>query len=153
MASAPKSERMTAALGPAIKLARSTTFSPEKMLSLDMSYSDSPPLKLGRALLEESFGALFLILGRRTQAEVGRFEQHPFRLAHLQASVCHLECELYCDRRVGSDLLKDGFRPCDEICSRNDLVDQSDAPCLPRVDRLPRENELQRSALAHQPRE
>src|SRR5271167_2481243 len=32
--SAPKSDRITAALGPAMKLARSTTFSPEKMLSL-----------------------------------------------------------------------------------------------------------------------
>src|SRR5207245_4143610 len=31
--SAPKSDRITAALGPAMKLARSTTLSPEKMLS------------------------------------------------------------------------------------------------------------------------
>src|SRR5207244_9307968 len=30
---APKSDRITAALGPAMKLARSTTFNPEKMLS------------------------------------------------------------------------------------------------------------------------
>src|SRR3954463_6490249 len=31
--SAPKSDKMTAALGPAMKLARSTTFNPEKMFS------------------------------------------------------------------------------------------------------------------------
>jgi hypothetical protein len=31
--SAPKSDRITAALGPAMKLARSTTFKPEKILS------------------------------------------------------------------------------------------------------------------------
>src|SRR2546423_10668919 len=34
MTSAPKSDRITAAAGPAIKLARSTTFNPEKMLSV-----------------------------------------------------------------------------------------------------------------------
>src|SRR2546430_4540136 len=36
MTSAPKSDRITAALGPAMKLARSTTLSPEKMLSFGM---------------------------------------------------------------------------------------------------------------------
>jgi hypothetical protein len=36
--SAPKSDRITAAPGPAMKLARSTTFSPEKMLSLVMGH-------------------------------------------------------------------------------------------------------------------
>src|SRR5690349_4744694 len=36
MTSAPKSDRMTAALGPAIKLARSTTLRPEKILSFGM---------------------------------------------------------------------------------------------------------------------
>ena len=38
MTSAPKSDRITAAPGPAMKLARSTTFSPEKMLSLVMGH-------------------------------------------------------------------------------------------------------------------
>src|SRR6267154_2391522 len=32
--SAPKSDKMTAALGPAMKLAKSTTFNPEKIFSL-----------------------------------------------------------------------------------------------------------------------
>src|SRR6267142_3966278 len=36
--SAPKSDRITAALGPAMKLARSTTLSPEKMLSLMVTF-------------------------------------------------------------------------------------------------------------------
>src|ERR1700729_4359333 len=35
--SAPKSDKMTAALGPAIKLAKSTTFKPEKILSVVFS--------------------------------------------------------------------------------------------------------------------
>src|SRR5258708_70873 len=46
MTPAPKSDRITAALGPAIKLARSTTFSPEKMLSSGMFVS--LVLKFGR---------------------------------------------------------------------------------------------------------
>jgi hypothetical protein len=37
MTSAPKSDRITAALGPAMKLAKSTTFNPEKILSLAMT--------------------------------------------------------------------------------------------------------------------
>src|ERR1700723_2733032 len=43
MTSAPKSERITAALGPAMKLARSTTFSPEKMLSLAVAVLSKLP--------------------------------------------------------------------------------------------------------------
>jgi hypothetical protein len=39
MTSAPKSDKITAALGPAMKLAKSTTFSPEKMLSLAIGHS------------------------------------------------------------------------------------------------------------------
>src|SRR5580704_13821689 len=161
MTSAPKSPRITAALGPAMKLARSTTLSPEKMLSLAIDHSAqspraaacSPPMELGRASFEESFSALLFVLGRRTQAEVGRLEQHPFVLAGFQALVRRFERELDRDRCVGSDLLQDGFRPRNEIPLRNDLVHQSDAPCLPRVDRLSRQNELQRSTLADQPRE
>jgi hypothetical protein len=37
--SAPKSDKITAAAGPAMKLAKSTTFKPEKMLSLVISNS------------------------------------------------------------------------------------------------------------------
>src|SRR5882724_7626696 len=40
--SAPKSDRITAALGPAMKLARSTTLSPEKMLSPAMDHLRTP---------------------------------------------------------------------------------------------------------------
>src|ERR1700727_4025218 len=102
MTSAPKSPRITAALGPAMKLARSTTLSPEKMLSLAIDHSAqspraaacSPPMELGRASFEESFSALLFVLGRRTQAEGGRLEQHPFVLAGFQALVRRFEREL-----------------------------------------------------------
>src|ERR1700692_3219066 len=38
MTSAPKSDKITAALGPAMKLAKSTTFRPEKILSFGMVF-------------------------------------------------------------------------------------------------------------------
>src|SRR5207244_5841483 len=59
--SAPKSDRITAAPGPATKLAKSTTFSPEKMLSVGFVFSvvisvfsfGLATLELGGALLQE----------------------------------------------------------------------------------------------------
>src|SRR5258705_4723229 len=70
MTSAPKSDRITAALGPAMKLAKSTTFSPEKMLSLAMAVlskslcaAASPTSKLRRTFLEEGGGAFLLVFG------------------------------------------------------------------------------------------
>src|ERR1700744_2644560 len=77
MTSAPKSERITAALGPAMKLARSTTFRPEKMLSLVMvvlSRSSrvrtvSPAAEFRRTLLEEGGGAFLLVFGGGANAE------------------------------------------------------------------------------------
>jgi hypothetical protein len=39
MTSAPKSDKITAALGAAMKLAKSTTFRPEKMFSFDIAIS------------------------------------------------------------------------------------------------------------------
>src|SRR6266404_4449163 len=47
MTSAPKSERITAAAGPAMKLAMSTTFNPEKMLSFVIVFS----LQIGSAFV------------------------------------------------------------------------------------------------------
>src|SRR5713101_6432977 len=57
--SAPKSDKMTAAPGPAMKLARSTTFNPEKIFSVMFSvvisvfFLDLPSLKLSGAFLQE----------------------------------------------------------------------------------------------------
>src|SRR5438552_16888502 len=101
MTSAPKSDKITAALGPAMKLARSTTFSPEKMSSLAMFVSpascaalSSSPAELGRALLEEGDRALLLVLGGGAQAEVGGFQQQALALARLHSLVRRLEREL-----------------------------------------------------------
>src|SRR3954451_23078219 len=114
MTSAPKSPRITAALGPAMKLAKSTTFNAEKMLSLAMAVSAesfmcetlaSSPQESRDALFEEGVGAFLLVLGCGTEAEVRSLEPRSFALARFEAFVRRLECELDRDRRVRSDLL------------------------------------------------
>src|SRR5712675_3494244 len=94
MTSAPKSDRITAALGPAMKLARSTTFNPEKMLSPAMFVTpelfvvlSSSTLKLGRALFEEGGRAFLFVVGRGAEAEVGSLQQQALALARLHSLV------------------------------------------------------------------
>src|SRR5882757_8989153 len=161
MTSAPKSDRITAALGPAMKLARSTTFSPEKILSFAIgsllnwscALAFSPPVELRRSLFKESRRALLLVFGSGAKAEVGRLEQNPLALARLQPFVHSFKRELDSDRGVGSDLVQDRFGACDEIGRRNDLVDKPDAMGFLRTDHLAGQYELERPALADQPRE
>src|SRR5262245_36260596 len=114
MTSAPKSDRMTAAPGAATKLAKSTTFSPEKMLSLGIGpllscRVASPPQELGGALLEEGRRAFLLVLRPGAQAEVGGFQREALALARVQSLVHRLERKLDSDRRVRGDHLQDGF--------------------------------------------
>src|ERR1700751_3236684 len=111
MTSAPKSDKITAAPGPAMKIARSTTFSPEKMLSVAIGSllngrrgGLSSPVELRRALFEEGGCALLLVFGCGAQAEIGSLEQLAFALARLQPLVHRLERELDGERRVGTDL-------------------------------------------------
>src|SRR5271170_5839657 len=61
MTSAPKSDRITAALGPAIKLAKSTTFKPEKMLSFAIGF-----------LLDRFVAGFFTVRGTGARAFRGR---------------------------------------------------------------------------------
>src|SRR5258708_22853749 len=101
MTSAPKSDRITAALGPAMKLARSTTFSPEKILSLAMSCpfqnrrvrAASPTVEFRCAFLEEGRGAFLLVFGCRADAEIGCFERKPLGLAGVHSLLTRLPCD------------------------------------------------------------
>src|SRR5258708_33403473 len=111
MTSAPKSDRITAALGPAMKLAKSTTCSPEKMLSLAMAVlskslcaaAASPTSKLRRTFLAEGRGAFLLVFGGGANAEVGSFQCKAFALAGLQPLARRLQRELHGDRNGGRD--------------------------------------------------
>src|SRR5215510_5334352 len=69
MTSAPKSDRITAAAGPATKLEKSTTLSPEKMLSIAIAVllnasveCSSSSAELRCALFQEGGRALLLVL-------------------------------------------------------------------------------------------
>src|ERR1700742_516481 len=114
MTSAPKSDRITAALGTAMKLARSTTFSPEKILSLAIAVLSKLPCvravsstaELGCTFLEEGGGAFLLVFGGGANAEIGSLQCKAFALAGLEPLVCGLQRELHGDRCVGRNLLQ-----------------------------------------------
>src|SRR5271170_3021107 len=101
MTSAPKSDRITAALGPAMKLAKSTTLSPEKMFSLAIGVSivvmsiSSVAAELGWSLFEEGGGALLLVFGSGAKTKIGRLEQQALVLARLQSLIHSDERELH----------------------------------------------------------
>src|SRR5262245_637177 len=96
MTSAPKSDRMTAAPGAATKLEKSTTFSPEKMLSLAIGSLlirrvALPPKELRGALFEEGGRAFLLVFRRGAQPEVGGFQRKALALARVQSLVRRVE--------------------------------------------------------------
>src|SRR5205085_11806363 len=97
MTSAPKSDRITAAAGPAIKLARSTTFNPEKMLSVFIYclrgrrwplarrvLLNSAPVKLRRPFCEKGRGPFGFVARPGAQAEQRCLERKPLRQVRLQ---------------------------------------------------------------------
>src|SRR5438874_4629501 len=99
MTSAPKSDRMTAALGPAMKLAKSTTFSLETILSfmvclvrVSHGRARSGPFwslafEVRLAFFAERGHALFPVLGSETLGEVRRLDVQAFREAHIETTV------------------------------------------------------------------
>src|SRR4029077_14975541 len=157
--SAPKSDRITAAPGPAMKLARSTTFKPEKMLSIVMCGSlngrsrPSPALELWRPLLEERRRAFLLVFRARAEAEIRGLQGEAFSLAPFEPLVHGLEGERDGQGRVREDLVQHLLRARDQLRGGNDLVDETDAVGLLGGDRVPGEDELQGPALADQARE
>src|SRR5258706_9604610 len=157
--SAPKSDKITAAPGPAMKLARSTTFSPEKMLSLvtgvspDMVEQRLASVELSRAFPKEGGRAFLLVLCCGTKAEVVGTHQLALALAALHALVCRLEGELDGHRSVGGDLLQDCLRALDQAAGGDDLVHQAYAIGLLCRDHLAGEDELKGPASADQARQ
>src|SRR6267142_1708609 len=156
MTSAPKSDRITAAPGPAMKLARSTTFKPEKMLSVVMCRSligrarPSPALELWRPLLEERRRAFLLVFRPRAEAEVRGLQREAFSLAPFEPLVHGLERERDGQRRVREDLVQHLLRARGQLRGGNDFVDEADAVGLRGGDGFPGEDELQGPALADQ---
>src|SRR5882724_121874 len=163
MTSAPKSDKITAALGPAMKLASSTTFKPEKILSLICFPSIhvsgcaclfllSPP-KLRRSLFKEGRSPFLLVLGSGAQPEERSLQRQALVQAGFQSFVDRLERMLDGDRCVGKDLLQDGFGAADQIGGGHDFVDQTDAIRFLGTDDFARKDELQGPAFANQTRQ
>src|SRR5258707_7232670 len=163
MTSAPKSDKITAALGPAMKLASSTTFNPEKILSLICFPSIhvsgcaclfllSPP-KLRRSLFKEGRSPFLLVLGSGAQPEERSLQRQAIVQAGFQSFGHGFERIPDGDRSVGKDLFQNRFGAADQIGGGNDFVDQTDAPGLLGTDDFAGKDELQAPAFANQTRQ
>src|SRR5438105_3728511 len=98
--SAPKSDRITAALGPAMKLAKSTTFNPENMLSLVMTIPFLllntellTTLELRLTLLKKGGSSFLLVFRSGAKAEEGRLQRQTFGHRRFQAVIDRLKRE------------------------------------------------------------
>src|SRR5882724_3823517 len=161
--SAPKSDKMTAALGPAMKLAKSTTFNPEKMFSLILIsfylfiglclfLSLSPP-KLRSALFKKGRCPLLLVFGAGAQSEERSLQRQALIQAGFQSFVDRLKRMPDGDRRVGEDLFQNRFGAADQVGGGYDFIDQSDSPGLLRGDDFAGKDELQGPAFSDQTRQ
>src|SRR4029077_7967813 len=168
MTSAPKSDRIVAAPGPAMKLAKSTTFSPEKMLSsaIGLSYrarirdfaarrcaNPSAALEPRYAFFEEGRCPFLLVFRRRTKAEIGSLKRQALALTRLHPPIDGLERVCHCDWGIAGDLLQDGFGTFNQRAGLNDFVDEPDTVSLLCVDHFSRKDELQGSTLADEARQ
>src|SRR5258707_7204973 len=129
----------------------------EKALPWQMSglacARNSASVKLRRAFLEEGGGAFLLVFGCGANAEIGGLQGKAFALAGLQPLVRGLQRELHSDRRVGHDLLQNRLGAVNQAGCRNDFIDEANAIGFLRGNRLACQNQLQRTALAHQTRQ
>src|SRR5437764_4952168 len=120
--SAPKSDRITAALGPAMKLAKSTTFSPEKILSFMVCLVGrvkgeaqsgsfwSLAFEVRLAFFAERGNALFPVLGSETLGEERCLDVQSFGEAHVETPVGGFDRQFHLGRCIRSDLVQVGFR-------------------------------------------
>src|SRR6266581_5920577 len=166
--SAPKSDRIVAALGPAMKLARSTTFSPENMFSSGMSFLLSSSdrefqnkartrpalasLELRSTLREKGRCSFLLVFGPGANREQRSFQEEAFLKARIQSLIYGLDRVLHADGCVGNDLVEESFNPRDQVGARDDFVHQTDSIGFLRVDDSAGQNELQCTAFPDQPR-
>src|SRR6266446_2383122 len=129
MTSAPKSDRIVAAPGPAMKLASSTTLKPEKMFSsaikspcrkiesgcnstftLDCTVSGAlAPLELWGTLCKKGGCSFLLVFGPRANREQQSFKEQALREARIQPLVYRLNRVLHADWCVGDELVEYRF--------------------------------------------
>src|SRR5258708_23270493 len=181
MTSAPKSESTVAAPGPAMKLARSTTFKPENMFSVSIAspvmskfrsefrivdaFKMRPrttpvpgrichtlaALELGSTLDEKGGRALFLVFSCGAERKERSLDQQAFIQACVRSSVYRFNGEFHALGSVGADLLEDSFRADDKAAARHDFIDEANAISFICPDDVAGKNELQGPAFVHYP--
>ena len=146
-----------------MKLARSTTFSPEKMLSLAIVFSVAINVSFllgfyfAREICARAFPgsrrAFLLVLGCGAEAEEGSLERKPslwlvsnplFAASSANLTAIGALAKI-CFRMASARVIRSA--------ARNDFVDEPDAIGLLRADHLSGQDELQGAALADQPRQ
>src|SRR5580704_13513053 len=163
MTSAPKSDRIVAAPGPAIKLARSTTFKPEKMFAsaiMSPCHVIEPErnellrfvphyfgaalttLEFRRTLCQERGRTILLVFGPYADPTSRRLDQQALRHACIPPFVHIIDRELHAERSIGIDLIQDGFRSRDQVGARHYLIHQAGSICLLSANDFARENQL-----------
>src|SRR6266403_5671041 len=113
----------------------------------------SASLELRGALLQKRLRAFLFVFCSGAESEERSFQRQTFCLACFQTFVDRFKCVLHRERRVGENLFQNCFRARDELRSRNDLVNQSDAISFLSADDFSGENELQRATFSDQPRQ
>src|SRR5262245_30129449 len=124
--SAPKSDKITAVAGPAMKLEKSTTFSPEKILSFMLTSFDGQRARETEAfwsLAFEDWLALFAecshafspIRGCETLSEERRLDIQSLAKALVEPAMRRVDRQFHCNRSIRIDLVQNGFRPRNEI--------------------------------------
>src|SRR5882724_4055391 len=106
------SDKTTAAPGPAMKLAKSTTFRPAKMLSLGIRKSflvGSFSLKLWLAFFEKRLCAFLLVICAGAKAEQRRFQCQALSEACFHSFVNRFERILHSHWSIREDLINHCF--------------------------------------------
>src|SRR5262245_2932720 len=110
-----------------MKLEKSTTLSPEKILSfmvclvrLSKGGVQSGPfwslaLEVRRPSFTEGGHALFSVFSGETSGEQRRLDVQCFGEACVKATVRSFDRQFHCDRGVRVDLAQDGLRPRNEV--------------------------------------
>src|SRR5258708_31233733 len=137
-----------------MKLAKSTTFSPEKILSfmgclvrLSKGRARSGPFwslafEVRLPFFAERGHAFFPVLGGETLGEDRRLDVQSFREAHVETPVRGFDRQFDRRRGIRIDLVQDGFRPRNEVFLGNDFVDEATPVAFLSVAHSVAENQL-----------
>src|SRR5438270_103035 len=106
-----------------------------------------------RPLLQKRRGSLFLVFRGAGDGKERGFKEQAFGQGHLHPLVHRFQRVLHRQRRVGDDFFGNLFAARKQLRQRHHFVDQADAQRFLSGNLLASEEDLQRRAFSHQPRQ